>query len=263
MQNLLAGGAMSVALAQSYGAKAFGPAALNIFFADHISVLRSSQVELVSQTGAILDGAMSGYGIGYVSATSVIAAGHLMLGNTLEAALAASSAATFTNPAAATCAAIGAVFYGYHALSEEERDRLLDKLSSGVELGKRLLMSMISYVQNAITKVMNSDLLAQMRKYVSEYADRFGKSIADITKSVSDRVVLVAHQASAAAYEAASTVGNALYEGASSVGQFGQALGEGFATARISTGNWFGETSAAARDRVVSLFYEDDEKSDK
>lgn len=260
MLNQVAGGAMALGLAKTYGAKAFGPAALNIFFADHIAHLKSSEVELVQQTGLVLDGATSGFGIGYVASTAVISAGQLMLGNTLDAAVTLGTAAAFSNPAAATCAAIGALYYGYHALDDEQRAALLEKLADGLAIGKELIKSLIAYVENALTKVMNSDLMKVLRSYVSEYASMFGKSLADITRSVSDRVVLVAHQASVAAYDAATSVGNAVYEGAATTGEFGSSVSSSLATASQKSGEWLSDTSTQAKERIVSLFYRKNEE---
>lgn len=260
MLDQIAGGAMAVGLAKAYGAKAFGPAALNMFFADHIAHLKASDIELVQQTGLILDGATSGFGIGYVASTAVISAGQLMLGNTLDAAVTIGTAAAFSNPAAATCAAIGAVYYGYHALSDEQRAAFLEKLENGLDIGRELIKSVIAYVENALTKILNSDLMKSLRSYVSEYASMFGRSLADITRSVSDRVVLVAHQASVAAYDAAASVGNAVYDGATAAGKMSSSVGGSISTASQKSGEWLSETSAQAKERIVSLFYSGDEE---
>lgn len=253
--DIVSGGAMSVLLAKLYGAKAFGPAALNMFFAEHIAHLKASDIELVQQTGWVLDGATSGFGIGYVASTAVISAGQLMLGNTLEAAVTVGSAAAFTNPTAATCAAIGAIFYGYHALSEEQRSAFFEKLEAGLHIGRELIRSLIAYVQDALTKVLTSDLLKTLRAYVSEYASMFGRSLAEITRSVSDRVVLVAHQASVTASNAAASVGSSIYDGAIAAGGLGSSLGETVSDVSQKSGEWLSDTAAQARDRIVSLFY--------
>lgn len=250
----IAGGTMSVGLAKAYGAKAFGPAALNMFFSEHIAHLKASDIEIVAQTGQVLDGATAGFGIGYVASTTVIAAGQLMLGNTLETAVAVGTAATFTNPTAATCAAIGALFYGYHALSEEERSRFLGKLQDGLSIGIELIKSLISFVETGLTKLLDTEAMKSLRALVAEYASMFGRSIADITKSVSDRAVLMAHQATAIACDAAATVGSSIYAGAVTAGEYGEAVGTKLQDAGSETSRWLGEVSQQARDRLVALF---------
>lgn len=254
MLETVAGGAMSLGLAKAYGAQAFGPAALNIFFAQHISHLKASDVELVAQTGLVLDGATAGFGIGYVASTAVIAAGQLMLGNTLDMAIAVGTAATFTNPTAATCAAIGAVFYGYHALSDEERTMFLSRLESGLEIGRELIKSLITYVETALTQLLDSDMMRSLRELVTEYAAMFGNSISDITRSVSDRAVLLAHQATTAAYDAASSVGNVIYSGANKVSSAGNSLGTSAHTISSESSKWASNKSEEIGTKILSLF---------
>jgi hypothetical protein len=245
---------MVIGLAKSYGATALGPATLNMFFASHIAHLKASDVAIIAQTGQVLDGVTAGYGIGYVASTAVIAAGQLMLGNTLDAALTVGTAAVFTNPTAATCAALGALFYGYQALSEEERSKFLGKLQNGLGVGVELIKSLISYVESSLTKLLDSDTLKALRKVVTEYASMFGRSIADITKSVSDRAILIAHQATAMAYDAASSVGASIYAGAAAGGEYGQSVGAVLQSAGSESARWLSETSQQARERLAAFF---------
>jgi len=252
---------MVIGLAKSYGATALGPATLNIFFANHISHLKGSDVAIVAQTGQVLDGLTAGYGIGYMASTAVIAAGQLMLGNTLDAALTVGSAAVFANPTAATCAAIGALFYGYHALSEEERSQFLSRLQEGLNVGVELIKSLIGFVETSLMRLVDSDTLRSLRALVAEYAAMFGRSIADITKSVGDRAMLIAHQATALAYEAASTIGASIYAGAATAGEYGDAVGSALQSASSGSGRWLSEASRQAKDRLIAIFNND--KSEK
>lgn len=245
---------MVIGLAKAYGQTVFGPATLNMFFASHIAHLKASEIAVVAQTGVVLDGLTAGYGIGYMASTAVIVAGQLMLGNTLDAAMMVGSAATFTNPTAATCAAIGALFYGYHALSEEERARYLGKLQDGLGVGIELIKSLISYVEVSLTKLLNSDTMRSLRQFVTEYAPMFGRSIADITKSVSDRAVLIAHQASKMAIDAASAVGASIYAGAAVSGEYGQTVGVALQNAGKESSRWLSENSHEAKERLLAFF---------
>ncbi|MCL9981620.1 MAG: hypothetical protein NBV60_00550 [Erythrobacter sp.] len=248
---------MVIGLAKSYGATALGPATLNMFFASHIAYLKASEIAVIAQTGQVLDGATAGFGLGYVGSTAVIAAGQLMLGNTLDAVVTVGTAMVFANPTAATCAAIGALYYGYHALSDEERANFHAKLQEGLGIGVELIKSLISFVESSLTKLLDNDSLRSLRALVAEYASMFGRSVADITKSVSDRAILIAHQATAMAYDAASTVGSKIYSGAATAGEYGEAVGVALHTAGSGSGRWLSETSRQARDRLVALFEND------
>ena len=252
---------MVINLAKSYGATALGPATLNMFFADHIIHLKSSDVAIIAQTGQVLDGVTAGFGIGYAASTAVIAAGQLMLGNSLDAAVTIGTTAAFANPTAATCAAIGALFYGYHALSEDERERFFAKLQDGLQVGVELIKSLISYVESSLTRLLNSETMRSLRVLVGEYATMFGRSIADITKSVSDKAIFIAQQASAMASDAASTIGASIISGATTAGEYGGAVTAVIQTAGSESGRWLSETSRQARARLVSLFESD--KSEK
>lgn len=249
------GGAAALGLAKAYGAQAFGPAALNSFFLGHIQQLQASEVDIVARSGVILDAVTAGYGIGYVAPVAVIAAGQLMLGNTFGAMSAVATAVTFTNPAAATCAAIGALFYGYQALSDAERAKLLETLERGLEVGRELISSLISFVENRLAKLLDSQLMKSLHGYVSEYAAMFGRTVADITRSVGDRAVLMAHRASAAAYDAAESVASALYQSAETAGAVGASLGSGAQTFGSNSAIWIGEASTAAKEKLLSLFW--------
>lgn len=43
------------------------------------------------------------------------------------------------NPLVMTCAAVGAIYYGWGALSEQERTETLEKLSNGLNVGVELI----------------------------------------------------------------------------------------------------------------------------
>lgn len=248
---------MVIGLAKSYGATALGPATLNMFFSAHIAHLKASDIAIIAQTGQVLDGATAGFGVGYFASTTVIAAGQLLLGNTLDATMTVGTAMVFANPTAATCAAVGALFYGYHALSDEERAQFLNKLETGLGVGLEMIKSVISFVETSLTKLLNRETLRSLRELVSEYASMFGRSIADITKSVSDRAILIANQATALASDAASTVGSKIYAGAATAGEYGEAVGTALQSAGSESGRWVSEASRHARDRLIALFDND------
>lgn len=162
--------------------------AFNDFLNEHIANLRSSDIPMVERSGRVLEGAKAGFGIGYVAPVIVIAAGQALLGNPLSAAAAVGSALTLTNPVAMTCAAIGAVAYGYGALSPDERDALLLKLGHGLSVGVELIRSVIGFAVEEIRRLLSSQQMAEIKKYVREYAEVFGKHLSEVTGLIADKL---------------------------------------------------------------------------
>jgi hypothetical protein len=209
------GGKMARSLAASYGAGGLTAGALSTFYDGHIHRLKSSDNETMERTGRVLEAAVAGYGIGYVAPVAIIAAGQLILGNPLSAVGEVGSAAILSNPLAATCAALGALYYGYQALNSDERERLLSALQEGLEIGRELISSIIGFAERTLNALLNSETLKALKTFVAEYAGHFGRNLAQITKSVGDHVVLAAHKASAMAFDAAQGVGATVYDAAS------------------------------------------------
>ena len=246
---MVAGGKMAANLAMSYGAKQVGSKALASFFDTHVGGMRKSENEMIARTSRVLEAALVGYGIGYIAPVAIISAGQLILGNPLAAAKVVGTAVILSNPMAATCAAVGALYYGYNALTEPEREQFLRTLEHGLDVGKELIVSLIGFAERLLTQFLNSETLKRLKDMVGEYASIFGKSVADITGSVSDRVVLAAHKASAAAYETAESVGNTIYETAA---ETKRKVGSASVTVRekgLESINWM--TAAASRTKTL------------
>jgi hypothetical protein len=58
---------------------------LNTFIDSHIESMKKSDNLTISRVGAVLEGAKFGFGMGYLSSVTIMAAGQLLLGNTLAA----------------------------------------------------------------------------------------------------------------------------------------------------------------------------------
>ena len=114
---------------------------INEYLDKHIADMKGSENPTISRTGRVLEMAKFGFGIGYITSVVVIAAGQLLLGNPLVAINKVVASATLSNPIAMTCGAIGAVYYGWGALSDIERNEILDKLSRGLDVGIELIKS--------------------------------------------------------------------------------------------------------------------------
>lgn len=188
--------------------------AADSFFRKHIDELKASDVPVQHRTGNVLDKAVEGFGIGIGVSTAIIAVGQLLLGNPLQAAMtvAASAAAVdptgvggvlgggaiagagligaalTVNPIAITCGAIGAVVWGWGALSADEQDAILLRVSHLFEIGKQMVRSIVDFVLRLARAVFSDENLKQLLSYVEDTAREFGKTLADVTGRLVDRV---------------------------------------------------------------------------
>jgi len=164
--------------------------AINDFVDEHIELLKNSDNPTIARSGRVLEGAKFGFGLGYIAPMTVMAAGQLLLGNPLTAAwTVASGALALTNPIAMTCASIGAIYFGWKALNDQERNDILNKLAEGLSLGVELVKSVIAFVLTSMKSLMDSEQIAEIKKFVKVQAELFGNTLYDITKSAGDFVV--------------------------------------------------------------------------
>jgi len=96
---------------------------INDFINSHIEVLKCSENPTIASTGRVLEAAKFGFGLGYLSSVAIMAVGQLILGNNLvfgagSVASMLGSAAVLSNPIAMTCGAVGAIYYGWNALTK-------------------------------------------------------------------------------------------------------------------------------------------------
>lgn len=169
--------------------------AINDFLDQHIADLKASDSPTIASTGRVLEAAKFGFGLGYMSSVAIMATGQLILGNGLSAAVTVASAATLTNPVAMTCAAIGAIVYGWDALTDKERQAILDRLSSGLDMGIELIKALIAFVLRITREFLSSRQLAELKEFIKLQAAQFGKSLFDITRTLGDLVKGAAEKA--------------------------------------------------------------------
>lgn len=160
---------------------------LNKFVDDHIARLKRSRNPTVARTGRVLEAAKYGFGVTYISSVTIIAAGQLLLGNPLAAISTAASAATLANPLVMTAAALGAVVYGYGALTDDEREELHTNLSNGLELGIELVKAIIRFAVEKTKVLLSQDNLKEMKSFIAEKAKVFGRTLSDVTRTLKDR----------------------------------------------------------------------------
>lgn len=161
---------------------------MNTWADNHILGMQKSENQTVARTGKVLEGAKFGFGIGYIAPVTVIAVGQFLLGNTLAGVATVATAATLTNPFAMTCAAVGAIYYGWGALSNQERNEVLDKISAGLEIGIELIKSVINFIISTSKEVLSSKNLSEIKEYVRNAATAFGRKLGDITHAIADRI---------------------------------------------------------------------------
>jgi hypothetical protein len=160
---------------------------INDWLNKHIEDMKGSENPTISRTGRVLEGAKFGFGIGYITSFVIISVGQLLLGNPLSAVGAALTAATLTNPIAMTCAAIGAIYYGWGALSDVERNEILGKLSEGLDVGVELIKSMVKFVTDRMDEFRKSKNFEEIKVYIGSAAQLFGKTLAEVTHKTRDR----------------------------------------------------------------------------
>lgn len=180
------GGFAMTAMAQAVKSLYHAAGALNDFIDEHVDTLKRSDNPLIASTGRVLEGAKFGFGLGYVTSVVLIAVGQLLLGNPLSAIAGVATAVTLSNPVAMTCAAIGAIYYGWRALSDKERDAILDRLRLGFEVGVELVRSMVDFVVRTTEALLTSKQLSEFKDYVRSQAALFGRSLYDVTRVASD-----------------------------------------------------------------------------
>jgi hypothetical protein len=161
---------------------------INDFLDRHIEDMQASDNPTVARTGKVMMAAKSGFGIGYITSVVVIATGQLLLGNTLSAGVTVFTAATLTNPIAMTCAAIGAIYYGWNALSDIERGQIIEKITNDLKIGAELVKSLIRFVVEKTKEFFSSENLKEIKIFVANAAAGFGKTLGDVTKKVADMV---------------------------------------------------------------------------
>jgi hypothetical protein len=173
------------------------------FFDNHLSELSRSSNETARRAGELLSEVKTGFSTGQDAgrraASSLIAVGQFILGNPLMppniqpasklAAGAIMVAAPITvNVMGMTCGAIGAIIYGWSALTPEEREAIFQKVSDGLEIGIELLRSIIRFVLERTKSLFSTENLQDIKEFLAKAAVAFGTSLGEITGKLSDRI---------------------------------------------------------------------------
>jgi len=175
---------MAKAVQSLYGAAQ----GLNVYIDKHIENMKASADESIAATGRVLEGAKQGLLMGYAAPVMIIAAGQLLLGNPLSAASTLATAATLMNPIASTCAAVGALWFGWSALNKAEQKAVIEKLSLGFELSAEVILAVIEFTRKQLNKALDSKQIETLKHRLVEFASRLGRSLYAITGSLKDLV---------------------------------------------------------------------------
>jgi hypothetical protein len=173
-----------VALQAIYGATKV----VNEFVDEQIEQLKNHTDETIRASGRLLEGAKYGFGIGYITPVIIQITGQLILGNPLAVAQATLSAVSFSNPVAITCAAIGAVYFGWKALSNEERNAIIERITKAFEIGAELVKSIMMYVVTKLGDLVSEERIGEYKKFVTTAAHTFGRNLSDITHDLGDKL---------------------------------------------------------------------------
>lgn len=194
--NVITGAEGVLALAGRYGV---GDVAR--FLLDHVDALKNPDAgELANRCGDVLDQVIGGFGIGAETGLALIGVGQVLLGNPMTAA---SAAAVATNPVAMTCAAVGAVYYGWSALRDHEREAALTLVGKAFGIGSELVRAVVDLALKLLRQL--ASFARELKKWVAEATAAFGGSLSDVTRAFSDRALEAGRSAAAAVNAAALT----------------------------------------------------------
>jgi len=194
---------------------------------DNIIVqLKASDNATINVIGRVLEGTKSGFMIGYVSPSILTAVGVALTTGDLLAAV-GGGVAILGNPVAGVCAAVGAVYFGWKALNEKERNSILEQVGTLLNIGYELIKSVIDLALRLMKNLLSEDNLKEIKETVSEAAEFVGRHLSDITHSVKDRLseagvasLAASGRAVQAAKKASEKVVNTVSTGSGSVTDF-------------------------------------------
>lgn len=173
---------MTTAVMSLYGVAA----KLDTFVDEHINEMKASTDSSVERAGRVLEGVKRGLFLGYAGVVVLMATGQLLLGNPLTAIVTVAKSAVLMNPVASTCAAIGAIWFGWKALSKNEQQAILKKLSDGFSLAIEAVEQVIDFALGLLKSVFDSAGFVKLKSFVANSASHFGRSIYAVTGRLKD-----------------------------------------------------------------------------
>lgn len=165
-------------------AKLYGHGNVGDFIVSHIATLRGADNALVSRCGEVLAAVREGFGVGGEHSLMVIAVGQTLLSGGV---VPVGGVVSLSNPITMTCAAIGAIHYGWNALSEQEKAAILSSVATMFATGIESVRSVANFVLNTIKILLSKENLAALKKFASDGAAYFDRCIGDISRTITDR----------------------------------------------------------------------------
>lgn len=147
-----------------------------------VSDMKKADNPNVARTGHVIESAKLGFGIGYTTPIVIVALGQMILGHPLHAVTSAVSMAV--NPFAITCAAVGAIYYGWSALSENERDAIVTRLSAAMDVGVELVRSIAAFVIKTIKDLNSSEFFLEIKHAFSQSLEACSETLSELTGSL-------------------------------------------------------------------------------
>jgi phage-related minor tail protein len=120
----------------------------------------------------------------------LIGVGQVLLGNPMTTA---SAASVVTNPVAMTCAAVGAIYYGWSALNAAERDAAMALVGNAFGMGSELVRSIVTFALKLLREL--ASYARELKRWVAEGAAAYGGTLSDVTGAFSDRAWEVSRSA--------------------------------------------------------------------
>lgn len=197
-----------------------------------IDKLKSSENLTVNRVGRVLEGTKFGFMLGYLTPSILTAVGVTLTTGSLVSAV-TGGIAVLGNPVAGVCAAVGAVYFGWKALSDEEREVVVDQVCEFLRVGVEQIKAVVNFALNLMTDLLTADNFREIKETVAEAASVAGRNIADITHSIKDKAFKAAQtisdtvsSVSQAASGAAENVADAVKDKAAIAAQVASSTGE-------------------------------------
>ena len=159
--------------------------AMDEYMEDLVASMKRSANRTIEASGRVLEAAKLGFGLGFAIPVAIIAIGQLILGHPFLAA--ATVLTSPVNPLAMTCAAIGAIYFGWAALTEDERISIIERISTGLEMGAELLRSVVAFVAAKCKEFLSPESIAEFKRFIGDAASLVGRTLADVTRSLADK----------------------------------------------------------------------------
>jgi len=159
----------------------------NEFFNRHIDKLKSSDQPALAAAGRLLEAAKTGFGVGYGGSVAVVVVGQLILGHPLTAGIVLAKSALLLNPVAVTCGAIGAIYFGWSALQDEERSAIIGRVVEVLGIAADTVRALVQFVLTSARKTGESWPTLAFKESLIAQAQQWGHALGDVTRSATDR----------------------------------------------------------------------------